>query len=55
VNEEVAINGGYLARDSKVDIFDAIIAATAINNRMTLITRDKDFNRIKELKKLKIV
>ena len=55
LDEDTAVKAGYLKRDYDVTLFDAIIAATALNNRVTLITRDKDFNRIKELKKLKII
>jgi len=55
LDEETAIGAGYLKRDYQVTLFDAIIAATAINSRMALITRDKDFSQIKVLKKLKII
>lgn len=55
IDEDTAVRAGYLKRDYGVTLFDAVIAATAINNRLTLITRDKDFSRIKELKRLKVI
>lgn len=55
LDEDAAVNGGYLKRDYQVTLLDALIAQTAIGNRMTLITRDKDFLKIKRLKKLKVI
>lgn len=55
LDEMTAVEGGYLKRNFQVTLFDALIAATAINNRMTLLTRDRDFSRIKKLKKLKVI
>lgn len=51
VSENLAKKTGELRRLYQLEIPDAIIAATAIENNMTLITRNaKDFNKIKELK-----
>ena len=43
-----------LKRHSKIAIPDALIAATAIEEKLTLVTADKGFKRIKELSLLLI-
>ena len=55
IDEITAIESGYLKRDYGITLFDAIIAATAINNRMILLTRDRDFTKIKTLKRLRVI
>jgi len=55
LDESTAVKAGHLKRDYNVTLFDAIIAATAIGNRLILFTRDKDFVKIEGLKKLKVI
>lgn len=50
VNNLIARKAGDIRRENKIDINDAIIAATALNNDAKLITRNvKDFEPVKEL------
>ncbi len=51
VSEIVAKKAGELKRKYNIATTDAIIAATAIQNNLTLLTRNvKDFNKIKEIR-----
>ncbi|MBI2111514.1 MAG: PIN domain-containing protein, partial [Nitrosarchaeum sp.] len=46
-----AVLAGDLARKHNIEIPDAIIAATALLNEATLVTRNiKDFERVENLK-----
>ncbi len=49
VPEYVRIQSTLLATGHQLSQFDASIAATAIVYNLTLITRDKDFERVKNL------
>ena len=48
------ISAKLMKRGEKVNDFDILIAATCINNNLILITSDRDFNKIKEVAKLKV-
>ena len=51
VNEAIANTAIKLKQKNKLTLGDAIIAATAIENKFKLITRNnKDFDKIKTLK-----
>ncbi|MBI4016749.1 MAG: type II toxin-antitoxin system VapC family toxin [Candidatus Aenigmarchaeota archaeon] len=51
VTNPVAVLAGDLARKHNIEIPDAIIAATALLNEATLVTRNiKDFERVENLK-----
>jgi predicted nucleic acid-binding protein len=49
LNRHIKIKAIELKRKIKLPIPDAIIAATAITENLTLVTADKGFRRIKEL------
>lgn len=47
----IAQKAGYLKAKSKIDLMDAIIAATALNFELNLVTLNtKDFEKIKDIK-----
>ncbi len=48
----IAIIAGNLRSKYKTKIIDSIIAATAINYKAILVSRDKDFKKIKEIEVL---
>lgn len=50
LSREVASICVKIRRSRKIKMPDAIIAATAIAHKLTLITRDRDFNNIRGLK-----
>lgn len=50
-----AIIAGNLRSKYKIKTVDSIIAATAINQKATLVSRDKDFKKIKEIEVRDIV
>ncbi len=50
VTNQIAVLAGDLSRDKRIDLPDAIIAASAIVNKAELVTKNvKDFKRIAEL------
>ncbi len=49
LNNKIKLKAIELKRQAKIAIPDAIIAATAIEEGLTLVTADKGFKRIKEL------
>jgi len=49
IDERIAIHAGELCRKSRLKTADALIAATATQNRAALATRDKDFKKLKDL------
>ncbi|MEK6846812.1 MAG: type II toxin-antitoxin system VapC family toxin [Nanoarchaeota archaeon] len=44
----------YLRKNYELPIPDLIIAAQTLENNGTLITKDKDFNQIKEINKIRL-
>lgn len=51
VNNEIAVKAGDFSRTNKIEIADAIIAATAFRMKADLITRNvDDFKKIKEIR-----
>jgi predicted nucleic acid-binding protein len=47
----IAERAGRLRRENGLDLADALIAATALEHRLTLVTRNrKDFERVRGLK-----
>lgn len=50
LNNEIKEKAIYIRRTYRNKLPDAIIAATAIVKDLTLLTADKDFNKISELK-----
>lgn len=51
VDRAVAERAGRLRRASTIRLPDALIAATALEHRLTLVTRNvRDFNRVKGLR-----
>jgi predicted nucleic acid-binding protein len=54
LNNKIKLKAIGLKRQIKIAIPDAIIAATAIQEGLTLVTADKGFKRIKELSLLLI-
>lgn len=48
-NEEIAEGAAYFRRKYTSEFPDATIAATAFVYRMPLVTRDKQFQKIKEI------
>lgn len=50
LNEDVVLKVIELRKKYKIRDFDSIIAATALVNNLAIITNDKDFNNIKNLK-----
>ncbi len=54
LNNKIKLKTIELKRHTKIAIPDAIIAATAIEQGLTLVTADKGFKRIKELSLLLI-
>ncbi len=55
ITEEISKKVGELKANFMPDIVDAVLAATALLNKLTLVTLNiKDFNKIEELKLYKI-
>jgi len=52
IDEEVAVKAGEFKGKYNVSIADAFIAATAYFERSTILSDDKDFKRISEVKAL---
>lgn len=55
IHEDIArkyaqIQAALLAHGHQLSQFDATIAATALTHGLTLLTRDNDFKRVKDLK-----
>jgi predicted nucleic acid-binding protein len=51
VESSIAERAGRLVRDAGLDLADALIAATALEHRLTLVTRNRrDFERVRGLK-----
>jgi len=51
LNESIAERAGRLRGDSSLPLSDALIAATAIEHGLTLVTRNRrDFERVRGLK-----
>jgi toxin FitB len=51
VNDAIAVRAGRLRRDTTRRLPDALIAATALEHRLTLVTRNsRDFEGIRGLK-----
>jgi predicted nucleic acid-binding protein len=51
VDRGLAESAGRVRREAKVSIADALIAATAITHRRTLVTRNRrDFDRVRRLR-----
>lgn len=46
---KVAIQAAYLRRVYKIKLGDAVIAASALEKHMPLVTQDTDFNKVTEL------
>ncbi|MCD6189206.1 MAG: type II toxin-antitoxin system VapC family toxin [Thermococcus sp.] len=54
LTQEIAILGGAIRRDYQIGLADALIAATAIHNGLTVVTYNtKHFEKIEGLKILK--
>ncbi len=54
LTQEIAILGGAIRRDYQIGLADALIAATAIHNGLTVVTHNtKHFERVEGLKILK--
>jgi predicted nucleic acid-binding protein len=51
VDDPIAERAGRLRHDRRMKLADAIIAATALEHRLTLVTRNaRDFQRVRGLK-----
>ena len=50
IDQDIVNTCVKIKRGRKIKMPDSIIAATAISKNLTLITSDKDFNKIKSLK-----
>ncbi|MBO8183542.1 MAG: type II toxin-antitoxin system VapC family toxin [Archaeoglobus sp.] len=51
---EISVVAGEIRRDYEIGIADAVIAATALNSGMTVVTRNiRHFERVKGLKLIK--
>jgi len=54
LTQEIAILGGAIRRDYQIGLADALIAATAIHNGLTVVTHNtKHFEKVEGLKILK--
>ncbi|ADT84016.1 type II toxin-antitoxin system VapC family toxin [Thermococcus barophilus] len=54
LTQEIAILGGAIRRDYQIGLADALIAATAIHNGLTIVTYNtKHFEKVEGLKILK--
>lgn len=49
LDDQIAYQAATMSRIYKLKIMDSAIAATAISQRIPLVTRDKQFRKVKEL------
>lgn len=54
IDERIALHAGELCRVFRIKTADALIAATAKQNRAALVTRDKEFKKLKDLQLIHI-
>ena len=54
LDDGLAETAADLRRNYKLDLADAAIIATAINNRLPLVSRDKKFQKVKEITVIEI-